>query len=570
MDLSKPSAPARRWRAWIEASAFFAGAVALDSMLGLLGLPVGSALPVYVAAPLIVALRNGFVPALATALLCVALDLARLPDGRALVQIVAGWSCIVGVSTVGLFVERLSRQIAHLGHVVAALRGALDGAPTPPPSLPASAGRPARARTDSLPRLLYRYARLLNVTDESALYAGLAITLAEALPADAVAIFALTPTGPVHAAGDALRSPDPAALDFGSGRRVVEVEPGGRAVARVHAGSDGPPVALIVVVGAGQVARRAEALRLLEAFADWGSAVVGHARTLRTLSSERRVENAQQAEARGREAARQFARTGRLTLVPGGPRDTLRERVDLSFDFEESAITPAGSPAVSGDETERLDGAVADELLDSGWLEEVSGDSERRGDDTDGPSLIIGATRASMQLEALGERRERRRSDRLPPVDGAALNGATLIDSAPPEADDRPTQPTRPDPPVEASRPPLTPARPSAAPPMREAEAITPEVRRAIERMARRLAAPSPGFAPGFAPGDDPLGGVDAAAIEHYEMPGVEGETIAAHELPLIGGAAFGVGVAQEVGRSVADRRFATLLAQLGDHLEAE
>lgn len=103
---------------------------------------------------------------------------------------------------------------------------------------------------------------------------------------------------------------------------------------------------------------------------------------------------------------------------------------------------------------------------------------------------------------------------------------------------------------------------------MREADAIAPEVRRAIERMARRLAAP-PLPAP-VIEGEEPLGREVAVAMEHYAMPGFEGETVAAHELPLIGGAAFGAGVAQELGRSVSGRRFATLLAHLGDHLDDE
>lgn len=547
MEQSPPRASVRR-RVAIEAAAALGVAVTLDVLLGRLGAPAEVALPLYLAAVAVTGLRGGFAPGLVVALLALGADLARLPDGRSAAQVVAGAACLLGASLLGLFVERLQRRVGHLEAVVAALRAPTDPAGTTPG---------ARRRTDGLPRLLYRYARLLNVADEGALYAGLAITLPEALPADAVAVFRLTPAGPVHAAGDALAAPDPAALDFGAGR-VVEVE--GRAVALLREGPAGPAAALVVALGVGGPARRASALRLLSVFADWGSTVVAHARAQAALPAARRVASAERAEARGREAARTFARTGRLTLVPSDAppkrHDTLRERAAVPFGFDEGD-TPIGPPPVGAEDTEKVDAPLVDELLDSGLLEELRSEPGEgapvAADRAGPPSLIVGAARASMQLEALGEGRERRRhSERLSPLDGA-----TLIDSAPPlpEADAR--APVRPS---------ISPAANATAPPVREADAVAPEVRRAIERMARRLAAPP--LPRPVAAGEEPIEG--EAAMEHYAMPGFEEETVAASELPLIGGAAFGVGVAHELGRSVSEPRLAALLANLSEHLDGE
>ncbi|MCB9550313.1 MAG: hypothetical protein H6705_00065 [Myxococcales bacterium] len=544
MHESPPRASGRRWRVWVEAAAALGVAVTLDVLLGRLGAPAEVGLPLYLAAAVIAGLRGGFGPGLLTALLGLAADLARLPDGRSAAQVLAGAACLIGASLIGLAVERLVGRVGHLEHVVAALRAAPEPA----------AESPARGRTDGLPRLLYRYARLLNVTDEGALYAGLALTLPEALPAEAVAVFRLTPAGPVHAAGDALRPPDPAALDFGGGR-VVEVE--GLAVAQMGE-AGGPPAALVVALGVGAPGRQASALRLLAVFAEWGSTVLAHARAQAALPAASRVESAERAEARGRAAARTFVRTGRLPLVPaasGAPgRDTLRERAAVPFGFDEGD-TPIGPPPTGAEDTERVDAPFVDELLDSGLLEEASGDERVTADDAvDPPSLIVGAARASMRLEAIGEARDRRRrSGRLP-----ALDGKTVIDPATPPIDDAEPAP----------RPAPTPRANGAAPPVREADAIAPEVRRAIERMARRLAAPP--LPRPVVEGEEALGREVAVAMEHYAMPGFEGETVAAHELPLIGGAAFGAGVAQELGRSVSGRRFATLLAHLGDHLDDE
>lgn len=596
MESTPSPATERRRRVWLEAAAALGAAVTLDVLLGGLGAPTALALPLGLAATLVVALRGGFVPALAVAVLWVAADLTRTPDVRDLAERIIDALTVLALSTVGLAVERLIARVDHLEHVTAALRHPAPEieAPTDPP----------RMRTDPLPRLLYRYARLLNVTDEAALYTGLVITLQEALPADAVAIFTLHDGRLHHAAGDALRAPE--LPTFAPGQRITAL--GGaddRDAALLRAGVGGPPAALIVVLGAGHPDRRTRALALLEVFVDWASAVVAHARTLRALPSDSRAESAQRAEARGRAAARQFARTGRLTLVPhagsGDPdartrRDTVRESPAISFGFD--SADPA-EPAARADleATERSDPGEVDDLLDaglldSGLLEEVSSDS---GDSAPGrrpfegpPSLLIGAAKASMQLEALEEQRDRRRR-RSAPLPG--FGGETLIDPAPampgadpepeatpapiPEADARAAAHARPtDAPFEPHATPLQKRAPTpiphkaAAPPTREADEIAPDVRRAIERMARRLASPQP--APLADRASDGLIAVDAAELEGYAMPALDEEMVAADDLPLIGRGAFGVGVAHEVGRSVAERRFAAVLANLSDHLDPD
>lgn len=589
MESTPSPATERRRRVWLEAAAALGAAVTLDVLLGGLGAPTALALPLGLIATLIVALRGGFAPAFAVALLWVAADLTRAPDVRSFTERVIDALTVLGLSTVGLAVERLIARVDHLEHVTAALRH-------PAPEIDARTD-PPRLRTDPLPRLLYRYARLLNVTDEAALYTGLVITLQEALPADAVAIFTLHDGRLHHAAGDPLRAP-PELPAFAPGQRVTALDAADdRDVALLRAGVGGPPAALIVVLGAGYSDRRARALALLEAFVDWASAVVAHARTLRALPSDSRAESAQRAEARGRAAARQFARTGRLTLVPhaggGDPdarprRDTVRESPAISFGFDGAGAEAPPATRADLEATERSDPAEVDDLLDSGLLEEVSSES---GDSPPGrrpfegpPSLLIGAAKASIQLEALEEQRDRRRR-RSAPLPG--LGGETLIDPAPPmpgagpdpeptpEADARAAAHARPtDAPLEPHATPRqkrtpTPApQKNAAPPTREADAIAPDVRRAIERMARRLASPQP--APLAQRASDALIAVDAAELEGYAMPALDEEMVAADELPLIGRGAFGVGVAHEVGRSVAERRFAAVLANLSEHLDPD
>lgn len=594
MESTPSPAADRRRRVWLEAAAALGAAVTLDVLLGGLGAPSALALPLGLAAVLVVALRGGFAPALAVAVLWVAADLTRTPDLRSLVERIVDALTVLGAATVGLAAERLLARVEHLQHVTAALRH-------PTPEIEATSE--PRLRTDPLPRLLYRYARLLNVTDEAALYTGLVITLQEALPADAVAVFTLHDGQLRHAAGDALRAP-PALPTFVAGQRAMPLDGSDdRDAALLRAGIGGPPAALIVVLGAGRPDRRARAVALLEAFVDWASAVVAHARTLQALPSDSRAESAERAEARGRAAARQFARTGRLTLVPTGGgearsrarRDTVRESPAIPFGFDavNEPSDPSTLPGVDPDArasdleaTERADPGEVDDLLDSGLLEEVSSES---GDNASPrrafegpPSLLIGAAKASIQLEALEEQRDRRRrrSASLP-----GFGGETLIDPAPPQpgaetaptpepppgitdrAAPRPTTDAPLGPPPSHKRAPTpSPQTQAAPPPTREADAIAPDVRRAIERMARRLATPQP--TPLAERPRDSLHGVDAAELEGYAMPALGEEMVAADELPLIGRAAFGVGVAHEVGRSVAERRFATLLANLSDHLD--
>lgn len=514
----------------------FAAVSAFGSDL-LLPLPPGLTVPLYTAAVLVAAVLAGAVPGLVMAIGCtVALVVAHGAEtGDA--ALIGTTALFLGSAFVGRVVDRLRARAAHLEHIVGVLRResrpiSIDTVPDEPDPVPAPAEQPRRPTTGNLPRLLYRYARLLNVTDEDAIYTGLALTLEEVLPAERVAVYAIDDGQPRLAAGERLPPPPVEVAIRGATPIFTRDDDVDTVFGRVRAGADGPVTAVIVVREPGR-ARRPEALKLLATFLEWASASVGHAQALDRLDVGQQVESARLAEARGRATARAFAETGSIPLLlpddPSvdivlGPRRPRAPRPAPAAVFDPE---PAPSPVdMSNDDTERI-----------------------------APQAIAGAFAEELA--------ERRRADSLP------------FDPVRPLFDGRPTpdRATAIDPPGAA----LAAMRPAGGPSdtghdpsvdAASAEHIAGDVRAAIERMARRLANSPPSSSSSSGSWDGSAEEPPIAEIEGLSHGRIDDDMVAAEELPLIGGP--GLGVAAELGRSPVNDRFAHLLADLSDHLDGE
>lgn len=258
-------------------------AIGVDAVAGLDGLR----LPIYTGLVLVTAVRLGALTGLSVGLVTAAAHVwlgGAQADGLAIVGAV---TLLLGASTVGLAFDRARRRMARLEQVIEVLRR--QTAPPAPPRPPREVAAPrvegSAARTDRLPRLLYRYARLLNVSEEDALYTGLALTLEEVLPARMVAVYRLAPGGLELAAGDPLEPPSLAAVEQAEGPVFVSAADPRRVYGRVRAGDDGPLTAVLVALEPGAGHDRRGALKLLATFVEWASASVGHARALRRLDA---------------------------------------------------------------------------------------------------------------------------------------------------------------------------------------------------------------------------------------------------------------------------------------------
>lgn len=520
-------------------------AIGVDAVAGLDGLR----LPVYTGLVLVSATRLGALTALSVGLVTAAAHVwlgGADADGLAIAGAV---TLLLGASTVGLAVDRSRRRMARLEQVIEVLRR--ETAPRPPSAPLGEAGRPrgdaSGAGTDRLPRLLYRYARLLNVSDEDALYTGLALTLEEVLPARMVAVYRLVPGGLELAAGDPLDPPPRALVEQADGPVFVSAADPRRVYGRVRDG-DGALTAVLVVLEPGAGRNRRGALKLLATFVDWASASVGHARALRRLDDRARAESARIAEAGGRAAARTFARTGKIPLIEAPPADDPMSGVGRA-----RAPRPA-RPAIAGQPRDTLRPTGPDRFAAA---------LESTAEDDDTERVDPGAV-----ADALGEARRsaRPRDDRpfgsLGDERGPALPPRRDTDETPAPR----IRPTVIDPPTGGSARIAPPSSPPPDPASRSADPVDGDVRAAIERMAHRLKAGPPSSS---GSGDDLL--FPAPALTDLEVLAhdrIDDDMVAADELPLIGGP--GLGVAAEVGRSPVKGRFAHLLADLSDHLGAE
>lgn len=476
----------------------------------------GLTLPLYTGAVLWASVRVGAGAGLAVGVAFAAVFVGVYGPHASDTAVVGAAALLLGASLVGRVVDGARHRIAQLEQVLAAGADAAEPAPTSvedPAATAADAPAPRRVSTGDLPRLIYRYARLLNVTEEDAIYSGLALTLEEALPAERVAVHRVTAAGFERVAGDPLEPPDRAMAD---GDSPVFGVAGDRRTAygRVRAGIEGPVAAVIVVLEPGAGDRR-RALRLLGTFVEWASASVGHARALQRLDVGQRAESARRAEARGRAAARFFAETGSLPLIPAREEPpTAPDRDDLPVGGTMRGYPP---PTESGPRP-AVRRPVTRDTLDTDDTERIE------------PQAIA---------EALAAERRAHPSDALP------------------------FGPARPEIPLGVSA--ATPTR-IDAPPLIERPArdhLGPEVRAAVERMARRLSGaeasmsdPTPETGPHFS---------------DYELAGhgrIDDAMVSAEALPLIGGP--GLGVATEVGRSPVKDHFTHLLADLSDHLDGE
>lgn len=510
----------------LACSALAVSAVAVDLALPALE---GLTLPLYAGAVLVTAVFAGGGPALAMAVGCTVVFVwvhgAQTGDAA----LIGSTMLMLGAALVGRRIDRLRRRLARLERALTAARRSTenrsDTAPDPLETVEEPgpverdpAPRPVdRPSTGNLPRLLYRYARLLNVHEEDAIYTGLALTLEEVLPAERVAVYAISDGTSRLAAGDALPAPPVEVATGGATSIFTRDDDPDTVYGRVRAGADGPVTAVIVVRKPGG-ARRPGALKLLATFVQWASASVGHARARVLLDAGEQAESTRRAEARGRATARAFAETGSIPLLPpegppGRPRAPRPERAPI---FGEERPPPR-IESTDEDDTERI-----------------------------APQAIAGAF--------AGEFAERkvRLSDSLP--------------FSPPRVS-LPSRPTA----IEPPGAPLRPAPLAGQPTVDEtpdpdpmAEHIDGDVRAAIERMARRLA-----NAPSLIP--ESVDGIPVPPMAAFEGLGhgqIDDDMVSAEELPLIGGP--GLGVAAEVGRSPVKDRFAHLLADLSDHLDGE
>ncbi len=515
--------PADRRAAIVALTAVFALGADL-----LLPLPPGLTVPLYTGAVLVAAVVAGAIAGLTMAIGCTVVLVVAHGSETGDAALIGTTALLLGAAFVGRVIDRLRARMIRLEHVVSVLRResrpiTIDTQPDPTPDPAPEPTAPARRpNTGNLPRLLYRYARLLNVTDEDAIYTGLALTLEEVLPAERVAVYAIDGEQIRLAAGERLPAPPVDVASRGATPIFTRDDDTDTVFGRVRAGADGPVTAVIIVREPGR-ARRPGALKLLATFLEWASASVGHARALDRLDVGQKVESVRLAEARGRATARVFAETGSIPLLlPDDPS------VDMALG-PRRARAPRPSPA-----------AVFDPGHEPPAVDTSNDDTERIA-----PQAIAGAF--------ADELAERRRIDSLP------------FDPAPPPAEG-PGRMTAIDPPGAALADMRPGARADSEPNAIEVSAshISSDVRDAIERMARRLASnPTPSASVDGSAAEPPI-----AEIEGLSHGRIDDDMVAAEELPLIGGP--GLGVAAELGRSPVNDRFAHLLADLSDHLDGE
>jgi hypothetical protein len=205
---------------------------------------------------------------------------------------------------------------------------------------------------------LYRYARLLNATDEEAVYRGLVEVAKDALGADQVTLYMPRNGQLVRRFGE---GPDGFPLDARTGAKLVR-EGGVLTLRDLPApGPEGPPLYLAGALRQGEAGpvvgvltvdrldfrRYTEAnLGLFRMLVDWGCVSLGQAVAVQRLPEPARAAQKQAADARSRRSAERFAQTGRIRLADVSPDERTVEDGRLPGDSGDDVFSSARAPAM--------------------------------------------------------------------------------------------------------------------------------------------------------------------------------------------------------------------------------
>ncbi len=305
----------------------------------------------YVVATLLGAARYGFFPGVGVALLFSAVYFTQLALGVE----VASWRDFLAIRYGGPAIYALSGG-AMLGLVADVHLRRIQRAEDRLAELESRSSELAQAQADlrdvnaelasrivgaeaTLPAL-YRYARLLNATDEEAVYRGLVEVAKDALQADQVTLYMPRNGQLVRRFGE---GPDGFPLDQRTAAKLLRE--GGLLTLRdlPAPGPEGPPLYLAGPLRQGEAGpvvavlsvdrldfrRYTEAnLGLFRMLVDWGSVSLGQAVAAQRLPEPARAAQKQAADQRSRRSAETFARTGMIRLAslaeaaPAGPGDS--------------------------------------------------------------------------------------------------------------------------------------------------------------------------------------------------------------------------------------------------------
>lgn len=319
----------------------------------------------YVVASLLGAARYGFFPGVVIALIFTVGYYTQLALGVE----VASWQdflasrfsqpaifTVTGSALLGLVadqhIRRVARAEARLGELEAATE-AMQRSQADLRDVNAELASRIVGAESTLP-VLYRYARLLNATDEDAIYRGLVEVAADALGAEQVSLY--MPRGPnlVRRYGE---GPESFPLDLRVTARILREggvftlkelpAPGPEGPALYLAGAlrqgEGGPVMGVLTVDRLDFLRYTEAnLGLFRMLVEWAAVSLGQAVAFSRLSDAERAARTQAAEKQGKRSAGVFAKTGFIRVA-----DVERTIPDDMRDDDEEVVSSAGFSQVA-------------------------------------------------------------------------------------------------------------------------------------------------------------------------------------------------------------------------------
>lgn len=292
----------------------------------------------FVVAALLGAARYGFFPGVLIAVLFVATYFAQLAFGLD----VASWQdylamrysqpaifTLAGSALLGLVADQHLRRVQRAEARAAELEAqaaAIQQSHAELRDVNAELASRIVGAESTLP-VLYRYARLLNATDEDAIYRGLIEVAADALGAEQVTIY--LPRGPqlLRRYGE---GPESFPLDGRVSSRLLREggvltlkelpAPGPEGPPLYLAGAlrrgEGGPVAAVLTVDRLDFLRYTEAnLGLFRMLVEWAAVSLGQAASFSQLSEADRAARTKAAEAQSKRSADTFAKTGFIRLA---------------------------------------------------------------------------------------------------------------------------------------------------------------------------------------------------------------------------------------------------------------